>query len=135
MQNFFILFNIEERFDIDLDELDMRYFELQAKYHPDRSSDVSMGILVNEGYKILQDNFERANHILELHGIFVTNNQLAPKLSPTRLEHILDIIENINEHDPIPEILKSIRSALGEHDYEKAALHVLELRYVEKGML
>ena len=94
MQNFFTLFNLEERFDIDFEWLDERYFELQAKYHPDRSSDHNMGLLVNEGYKKLQDNFERANHILELHGIFVTNDKLAPKLSPEKLDRILEIIEN-----------------------------------------
>ena len=135
MQNFFTIFNLQERFDIDLDELDTHYFKLQAEYHPDRSSDINMGLLVNEGYKILQDNFERSNHILELHGIFVKNDKLAPKLPPAKLEHILDIIENIDKHNPIPEILESIRNAFAERDYANAALHVLELRYIEKGTI
>ena len=133
MQNFFTLFNITERFDIDLEELDARYFELQAKYHPDRSSDPNMGLLINEGYRKLQDDFERANHILELHGIFVTNNKLAPKLSPEKLEHILEIIEN--ESNPISGIVESITRAFAEKNYAKAAEYVLELRYVEKGIL
>ena len=134
MINFFSLFDLEERFDIDMDELDTRYFSLQSQYHPDRSSDVNMGLLVNQGYKILKDNFERAAHILELHGIFVKDDKLAPKLLPEELEKILEIIENPS-YNPIPEILNSITQAFAEKDYKKASLHVLELRYLEKGML
>jgi molecular chaperone HscB len=133
MQNFFRLFDIPESFDIDLEELDTRYFELQRLYHPDLSSDPNIGLLINEGYRKLQDSFERANHILELHGIFVTNDQLAPKLSPEKLENILEIIEK--ESNAIPDILESIARAFEEKDYTKAAEYTLELRYVEKGML
>ena len=133
MQNFFTLFDLEERFDIDMEQLDTRYFAMQSQYHPDRSSDLNMALLVNQGYKILKDNFERANHILELHGIFVTNNKLAPKLSPEKLEEILEIIEN--KTDPIPAIIESITQALAAKDYTKAAMHVLELRYMEKGRI
>lgn len=134
MQNFFTLFNLEERFDIDLDALDMRYFALQVQYHPDRSSDANMGLIVNQGYKILKDDFERAAHILELHGIFVKDDRLSPKLSPDKLEEILEIIENA-DHNPIPDILDSITHAFADKNYALAATHVLELRYIEKGML
>ncbi len=134
MQNFFTLFNLEERFDIDLNELDVRYFALQSQYHPDRSDDANMGLLINEGYKILQDNFERANHILELHGIFVTNNKLAPTIPAEKLEEILDTIDNIDEIDPFPELLQSISYAFAQKDYQTAALLTLELRYIERSM-
>jgi len=134
MQNFFTLFNLEERFDIDLDALDMLYFALQAQHHPDRSSDANMGLLINQGYEILKDDFERAAHILELHGIFVKNDKLAPKLSAEKLEEILEIIENA-DNDPIPDILNSITHAFKDKNYTQAAMHVLELRYIEKGKL
>jgi len=133
VQNFFTLFGLEESFDIDMDQLDMRYFSLQSQYHPDRSSDLNTALLVNQGYKILQDNFERANHILELHGIFITNNTLAPKLPSETLEEILEIIES--KTDIIPSILESIRCALDIKDYATASIHVLTLRYLEKGAL
>jgi len=133
-QNYFTLFGLEERFDIDLDELDMHYFELQAKHHPDRSSDINRSLLVNEGYKILKDNFERASHILELHGIFVKDDKLAPKLPTEKLEKILEIIEH-PRYDPISDIINSITEAFELKDYALAAMHVLELRYLEKGMV
>ena len=133
MQNFFTLFNLKERFDIDLQQLDTIYFALQMQYHPDRCLDANMGLLVNEGYKILKDNFARANHILELHGIFITNNKLAPKLPPEKLEQILDIIEN--KCDAIPGILDELTKAFAGGDYNKAAVVAMELRYLERGGL
>ena len=62
--NYFELFAIEQKYDIDQKLLQTQYFSLQAKYHPDRSQNeferhgnLEYSMLINEAFKILQDDY------------------------------------------------------------------------------
>ena len=76
-QNYFELFGLPNDFRIDLDELAMRYRDLQKVVHPDRYANASEqeqrmamqgATLVNEAFATLKDPLKRAQYILQLKG-------------------------------------------------------------------
>jgi molecular chaperone HscB len=77
-QNFFDLFGLPARFQLDGEKLDRAYRDLQAKVHPDRFVNageaerrVSMqqATQVNEAYQTLKNPIRRAGYLLGQHGI------------------------------------------------------------------
>ena len=74
----FELFGLVRRFDMDRQDLDQRWRDLQAKVHPDRfaaegaaGQRVAMqwAVRVNEAYERLKDPLRRAAYVCELHGV------------------------------------------------------------------
>jgi molecular chaperone HscB len=150
MQNFFTLFELEEQYNIDPSLLNIKYFSLLAKYHPDKASSskekyeyFTSSSIINNGYKILLDDFERAAHILELHGINIKNDSQAPKLPFDILEEILDMKERLESarnqeeeqknRDLSTEKRKAILAALPSlfdaKNYQAAAIETMKLKY------
>ncbi|MDP2806185.1 MAG: Fe-S protein assembly co-chaperone HscB [Gallionellaceae bacterium] len=77
-QNFFQLFNVPSRFQIDMVLLEQNYRVLQAQVHPDKFTHLSeserrvsmqWATRVNEGYQILRKPLDRARYLLSLHGV------------------------------------------------------------------
>jgi len=87
-QNFFELFGLPARFEVDGEQLDRSYRDIQAAVHPDRfvnASDaerrVSMqqATQVNEAYQTLKNPIRRAAYLLMQNGIdpqFETNTAM-----------------------------------------------------------
>src|SRR3989304_4912609 len=77
-QNFFELFGLPARFELDSEQLDRAYREIQAAVHPDRFVNapeaerrVSMqqATHVNDGYRTLRNPIRRAAYLLRRHGV------------------------------------------------------------------
>lgn len=77
-QDFFSLFNLPARFQIDNNLLEQNYRVLQAQVHPDKFSHLSeaekrlsaqWSTRVNEGYQTLRSSLNRARYLLSLHGV------------------------------------------------------------------
>ncbi|MHB1512915.1 MAG: Fe-S protein assembly co-chaperone HscB [Acidiferrobacter sp.] len=77
-RNYFELFELPARFNIDLKELAARHRERIRVWHPDRyaqgSSEerrraVAVSADLNDGLKVLRDPVSRARHLLSLRGI------------------------------------------------------------------
>lgn len=77
MQSHFSLFDLLPAFDIDLAELERRYFEAQRLFHPDRyagKSAVERGraiersMRINEAYDVLKTPLRRVRHLLAIKG-------------------------------------------------------------------
>ncbi len=75
--DYFELFGIEPRFDIDTAELSRRYRQLQQTVHPDRYANATdqerrlsmqQATRINEAYQTLKDPVARARYLLELAG-------------------------------------------------------------------
>lgn len=78
MQNHFELFQLPQRFAIDLAALDRAYHEVQNKVHPDKfaqAGDAEKRVAMqwatraNEAYKTLKSPFKRAAYLCELNGV------------------------------------------------------------------
>jgi molecular chaperone HscB len=97
MKNYFETFLLPVQFAIDLDALEQKYFALQKQFHPDSAgvAEIENSILVNEAYAVLQNPLRRAAHILQLNGIDVEKDSLAPKPDMATLEEVLEIQEKI----------------------------------------
>lgn len=77
-QNYFELFGLEPRYDLDVISLASRYRELQQAVHPDRFAaaseqdrrlSVQSAAHVNEAFQTLKRPLSRARYLLELRGI------------------------------------------------------------------
>ncbi len=83
--DFFALFDLPQRFRLDLGKLDVRYRELQKEVHPDRFANaedsqkrlsMQWATRVNEAYQALKKPLERAKYMLHLagHDVQAENN-------------------------------------------------------------
>jgi len=75
--NYFELFSLKQDLDPDLKELELKYFQLQAKFHPDKfinSSDSEKRIsfyytsLINDAYSTLKATDKRFEYLLSIKG-------------------------------------------------------------------
>ena len=78
VRNYFELFDLPARFDIDPGELAAHHRELMRIWHPDRYAQatseerrraVAMSADLNDGLKVLRDPVARARHLLALRGV------------------------------------------------------------------
>jgi molecular chaperone HscB len=74
-KNYFELFGLPVRFEVNADELSDRYRELQRRVHPDkyatapdaeRRASLQLTTLVNEAFQTLKDPVRRAQYLLGL---------------------------------------------------------------------
>jgi molecular chaperone HscB len=75
LPDYFSLFNLEPRFELDATELTRRYRDIQGEIHPDRfvgkpaheqRMAVQQAAYVNEAYQCLKQPLERAKYLLSL---------------------------------------------------------------------
>jgi molecular chaperone HscB len=155
--NYFSIFNIEPKYFIDADDLERKYFALQMKYHPDRSAGqlesdkmllLQRSADVNEGYRILSDDVERAGHLLELNNILVNkekNNTHKPSLAllteQMELRERASDIESGNENKA--ELLshisaeflgakKEFNELFEKKNFAEAAQSAMKMKYLDK---
>lgn len=82
--NYFQLFGLPAKFDLDLTELGSRYLKLQKQFHPDQHSAgserdrllaVQQTANINDAYHSLKQPLLRAEHLLALRGLKISNEQ------------------------------------------------------------
>ena len=75
--NFFEIFSLPAAWEINIDQLDIRFRKLQQEFHPDRyasKSDIEkrlamqMAATINQAYQTLAEPLSRAQYLLELEG-------------------------------------------------------------------
>jgi len=86
VQNYFELFDIPISFVINLDELGMRYRQLQQRIHPDkfvtssaqeRRLSIQYAARVNDAYQALKKPLPRAQYLLELQQQLINETDVA----------------------------------------------------------
>jgi len=159
--NFFKLFpkttGSQINFKIDLKTLRKEYRNLQTKLHPDSNIqhdieqnkqhfDDSQSSLLNKGYSTLKNSLLRSQHILELHDIDLSKDDISKKYSLKDKELLFEILdnhetlENVTNEEELNDlkmendsrILQSeeiLQQLFNENDYENAAVETIRLRY------
>lgn len=129
-RDYFSLFGLELKLELDLNDLQRRFYELSRQWHPDRFSRKSaaeqqealdMTSAVNDGYRTLKDPIKRAEYVLAAAG-FPIGEQRSKDVPPELLEEVFELnmmLEEIKTGDD------SSRPQL-----ERAGEHFLELRRV-----
>ncbi len=125
MINYFQLLDLKQQYDIDQTLLQKQYLSMQAKYHPDRARttedknkamDVAMQL--NEAYKILGDDYLRAEYLLKLLGVKLDDETMKKATSPAKLEDIWQQFALIDETEDISQL----QQMLAEKNQEKQIL-------------
>lgn len=150
--SFFELFRFKVAFDIDKKILDQNFYKLQRVFHPDKyinksdsdlvDSSTVYSSFINNGYKTLSDDFERAKYILELKGYkalakeeTITDPELLEFIMETResIDNCLSTIE-LEMHKSIIEnkrvqLIKEIETLFKEEKYKLVESLVTKLKY------
>lgn len=157
-QDFFSLFDLPARFELDTALLEQRYRALQAQVHPDKFAHlpeserrVSMqwSTRVNEAFQTLRKPVSRARYLLTLHGVETqeeTNTAMPVDFLMQQMEMREAIEEALRRRDSaaldaaqngLRQDVKLLHEQLrglidAEHDYLAAAGIVRKLRFFEK---
>ena len=102
-KNYFELFGLPLRFDIDSADLSARYRDLQRHVHPDRYASGSdqqrrlalqMTAHINEAFQTLKDPLARGRYILGLHGVS-TDEETDTVMDPAFLLEQMELRESM----------------------------------------
>ncbi len=137
MKNHFATFSLPVVFLVDLDALEKKYFEFQKKFHPDKSDEIEQSIAINEAYEILRNPLKRAAHILQLNGLDVENDEVAPKVDQATLLEVFEMRESgdFSAKDlsvKIKSLLSEVASNLDNQDFKAAAQILIRAKYFDK---
>jgi molecular chaperone HscB len=103
-KNHFDLFGLPLSFEVNQEELSLRYRDLQRASHPDRFANASaqekllsvqQAALINEAFQTLKSPLPRARYLLQLHGIELNDNDTA--MAPAFLMEQMELREALGE--------------------------------------
>jgi len=158
MQSLFKILGLEAGYALNLKALEQAYFTAQRACHPDRFvgkseadrlAAIHQSQRVNDAYETLKNPLTRAEHLLELQGIFVLaeeNNHAVPPAVLVEMmelrERIADAGHNGAELAAMVHEIKSLaamndgalNAAFANADYNTAAIETLRLQYLGKAM-
>ncbi len=106
--NFFEVFGLPRRLDIDRTDLERRFYELSRQYHPDfhqgeppeeQARALESSALVNAAYRALRDPISRVEYLIRLGEGRDTREAavVSPKAPPALLEEMFEIQEALAE--------------------------------------
>ena len=96
MTDYFALLGLPRTFSVDLAELERRYLELSREVHPDRAGQAAAGqaMNANQAYRALKRELPRAEHLLQLEGVRIGDNEPVPQ---ALLGEVLELREELEE--------------------------------------
>ena len=151
----FARLELPRRFDIDVADLDRRYFALQRQLHPDRFASrsareravsQSQAVALNEAYETLKDPLSRAEYMLKLHGVDVNPDGCNTVRDPTLLMEQMMRREALAEaetreavdaiaaetRDEFDRGLRVAAESFASNDLEAAEVAITRLKYLGK---
>lgn len=144
--NYFTMFDLQEKYDLNLKELKDKYLKLMQIFHPDRAQIgeakeyIEKSMMFNEGYKVLSDSYQRAKYMLNMYGYKIGDETI---LKPAELEEILeeyDTLETMQNVDELKEkelyhnkkieiILSKISESFANNKLTDALDYTVRLKY------
>jgi len=103
--NPFTTLGLPVRFDLDPQQVEQRYRDLQRALHPDKFAQASgaerrmslaKAVEVNEAYRVLKDDVRRAEALLALRGVAIGEERAAPA-DPELLMEVMELREALGE--------------------------------------
>ena len=149
------IFNLKQCYLIDNEELELKYYDLQNIFHPDKfinSAEKEKEISayessnINNAYNLLLNNVERIKILLKLKGYNTNSNSEKSFTDKNLLEEIMELqnrcmsVENENEKvkikTEIMEKIKIIESEINQNFEKKEFFEIknlsVKLSYLEK---
>jgi len=119
--NYFVLFNLPEKFEINLKNLTKNFYKLQKQFHPDLSMNnskniqlkfLNKSICINAGYKTLKNPIQRSEHLLSINGTTTLSSKYKKKYNNfLKIQFFL--------HEQLDKILKKKNNKKKIHDFYK----------------
>lgn len=136
--DYYRLFGLEPRLEIDPDDLQKRFYALSRRLHPDRFTranateqqySLEATSILNDAYRALRDPLARAEYVLKLHG-FDIGEQRSKDVPPELLEEVFEwnmALEELKAGDEsvkpqLDEARQKFLGLLAESDAELAEL-------------
>ncbi|AAO27244.1 chaperone protein HscB [Buchnera aphidicola str. Bp (Baizongia pistaciae)] len=129
--NYFKLFNLPQKFELDVNNLTSQYYNLQKKFHPDSYQDKNIytkkylekSMLLNQGYQTLKNMLTRAEHLLFLNNYKVDKKKKIV-FNAKFLEMQIELFERLEIH----------KNKNNKHEINKILLEVsqIEKNYIKK---
>jgi len=97
--NYYEFFGLEHRLDLDLKDLEKRFYALSRQYHPDRFTlksreeqryALDATSILNDAYRTLRDPLARAEYLLKENG-FDIGEQGTKNVPPELLEEVFEL--------------------------------------------
>jgi molecular chaperone HscB len=97
--NYYDFFGLEHRLDLDLRDLEKRFYALSREHHPDRFSlksheeqqrALDATAILNDAYRTLRDPLARAEYLLKENG-FDIGEQGSKNVPPELLEEVFEL--------------------------------------------
>jgi molecular chaperone HscB len=103
--NYYDFFGLEHKLDLDLADLEKRFYSLSRKYHPDgytlksreeQQYALDATAILNDAYRTLRDPLARAEYLLKENG-FDIGEQGSKNVPPELLEEVFELNMAIEE--------------------------------------
>jgi molecular chaperone HscB len=158
-KNHFERFDLDEDYNIDLDELEESYLGFQQKFHPDKLKSKSKeeqinlehnSLLVNESYEILKNPLKRLNYLLKLRADIDINSDQR-KVNPdqeTLIENLelRELIFETSNKEKLNDIKRSCQKEIKiiltkakelflKSNYEECGAELIKAKYLEKSLI
>lgn len=136
--NYFAMFGVPERLDLDTAQLQARFYERSRQLHPDRfaradvqtrNDSMRASSLLNDGYRTLKDPLRRAEYVLSRYG-FDIGQQRSNNVPAELLEEVFELNMALDElrsgdEDARPQLEEARQRFLGLREECDSALSVL----------
>lgn len=153
--NHFQRLGLEVCFDLDLHQLERRYFGLQRRLHPDcfvtrpaceRALSQQQAASLNESYEILKDPLKRADHMIHLMGTDVLSEGCNLVNDTALLMETMELREALAESETVADVdilakraaddiafcIKELSAYFIGNDLECACKLTTRLKYLKK---
>jgi molecular chaperone HscB len=149
--NHFELLNLEQRYDINPASLRKQYLLKQALHHPDRANsdstrieNLNISMQLNEAYKVLKDDYMRAEYLLKILGQNFDDRLLRDALTAPELEELIESHEELDLIDAVVDLqhlkdnkilkktqmMQALTVCFGDNNITKALDITLRLKYL-----
>ena len=156
--NYFELFGLSSKFNIDANKLESNFRKIQSESHPDRFviaepaeklKSMKLATLANEAYQTLKHPANRAKYLLEQHGITAiseTNTAMPTDFLMQQMEwrEVLEVAKVAKDlgaldvlHNEIKQEAKALNTELislidDKNDYTAATASTRKLIFIDK---
>lgn len=153
--NAFEKFNLPFALNINLEDLEQRYFKAQHQYHPDRlkvsevapeNATADYAAAFNEAYQLLKDPLKRADHLLKCLGWLASDENLGGAQDPKLLAFMMNLNERIEDvvteeakknlscflENEIQQSWNELESSIANQDKGNAVTLLTKLKYLKR---